>query len=44
MLGKYVLRGREGFFVFLFFFFNFFLLFSFPSVTGKSGIFEHSLI
>ena len=42
MLGKYVLRGREGFL--LFFFFNFFLLFSFPSVAGKSGIFEHSLI
>lgn len=37
MLGKYVVRGREGFlvFFFVFFFFNFFLLFSFPSVTGN---------
>lgn len=44
MLGKYVLRGREGFFLLFSFKTKFFLLFSFPSVAGKSGIFEHSLI
>lgn len=44
MLSKYVLRGRVGGFYVVFFFFCIFLLFSFPSVAGKLGIFKHSLI
>lgn len=43
MLGKYVRGGRgagEGGIVFQ----KKILLFPFPSVTGKSGIFKHSLI
>lgn len=44
MLGKYVLRGRVGGFYVGIFLFCIFLLFSFPSVEGKSGIFKHSLI
>lgn len=43
MLGKYVLRGRVGGFLCWFFFLHF-LLFSFPSVAGKLGIFKHSSI